>query len=417
MSILIRKVKVFDPSSSLHGKRIDLFVNSKGVIEEYTDQKARKIIDVKNLMAFSGLCDLQANFCEPGLEHKESLETGLKASSKGGITTVMQVPNVYPVIDSKETITYLKTKSTHALPEVLVQCGISEGLNGKALTEVLDAADNGADAFGDGYSNLSHAGLLLKALQYLQHTDKVLFNQPYDVNLSRHGLMHEGDVSTANGVHGLPSFVETMAISRDLEILRYAGGKLHFPQISTAKSVELIKKAKKEGLNVSCGVSYFHLLKTDAELKDFDTNNRIMPPLRGEKDRKALLKGVKEGVIDVIVSNHRPQEEDCKKLEFNYADNGKIGVQSMFIALKSFTDLEDEVLHRVLVKNPREIVSKTTCLDIGQVADFFLFKKENYVLSKKEILSKSYNTSEIGEEYAFKVMATVKNNKYDFFGE
>lgn len=417
MSILIKKVKVFDPSSPLHGKKVDLFVNSKGVLEEYNRQKAKTTIEEKNLTAFSGICDLQANFCEPGLEHKETLDSGLKASARGGVTTVMQVPNVSPVIDNKETITYVKSKSALALPELLTQCGITLGLKGKALSEVLDASDHGADAFGDGYQNLSHSGLLLKALQYLQHTDKVLFNQPYDVNLSKHGLMHEGKVSTINGIHAIPSFVESMAISRDLEILRYAGGKLHFPQISTVKSVELVKKAKKEGLNVTCGVSYFHLIKTDDALKDFDTNSKIMPPLREDKDRKALLKGLKDGVIDVIVSNHRPQEEDCKKLEFNYADNGKIGIQSMFVSLKTNTDLTDEVLFNTLVLNPRELVNRTTSIEAGKKADFFLFKKEKYSFTKSEVLSKSKNTSEIGEEYNFNIVGIVKNDKHQFFGK
>jgi len=279
MSVLLKKVKVFSPSSSLHGKKLDLFINNKGTLEKYENQKAKTVLEEKGVTVFSGLCDLQVNFCEPGLEHKETLSTGLSASARGGVTSVLQVPNVAPVIDNKETITYVKSKANQYLTDYLVQCGITVGLKGKGLTEVLDASENGADAFGDGYQNISHSGLLLKALQYLQHTDKVLFNQPYDVNLAKHGLMHEGITSTVNGIHGIPSFVETMAISRDLEILRYAGGKLHFPQISTAKGVELIKKAKKEGLQVTCGVSYFHLIKTDKELSDFDTNSKIMPPL------------------------------------------------------------------------------------------------------------------------------------------
>ena len=199
--------------------------------------------------------------------------------------------------------------------------------------------------------------------------------------------------------------------------MRYAGGRLHFPQISTIKSVELIKKAKKEGLNVTCGVSYYHLLKTDKELQDFDTNSKVMPPLRDEKDRKALLKGVKEGVIDVIVSNHRPQEEDCKKLEFNYADNGKIGVQSMFIALKTFTDLDDETLHNVLVLNPRKVVNKTTSIEYGSNADFFFYKEEKYKFTKEEIISKSTNTSEIGETYDFNILGTIKGDKHQVFGK
>ena len=417
MSILLKKVKVFDPNSSLHGKKLDLYVNTKGILEKYESQKAKKVIEEKGLVVFPGLCDLQVNFCEPGLEHKENIASGLRAASKGGITATLQVPNVVPAIDNKETITYVKSKANEHLTTLLVQCGISQSLKGKALTEVLDASDHGADAFGDGYHNVWHSGLLLKALQYLQHTDKVLFNQPYDVNLAEHGLMHEGVVSTVNGIHGIPSFVESMAISRDLEILRYAGGRLHFSQISTAKGVELIKKAKKEGLQVTCGVSYYHLIKTDEELSTFETNDKIMPPLRDEKDRKALLKGVKEGTVDVIVSNHRPQEQDCKKLEFNYADNGKIGVQSLFLALKTFTDLEDEVLYQALVANPRTLINKSTELNYGSEAEFFFFKEEKYELTKSEILSKSYNTSEIGTTYDFRIHGVVNGNKYEVFGK
>lgn len=417
MSIRLKNIQVLDPTSSFYGQVVDFYVAKDGTIEQFKDQKVVQEISGEGKFIFPGLCDMQVNFMEPGFEHKEDIKSGMAAAEKGGITALLQVPNVHPFIDSKETISFVKSRQADSIPHLMVQCAISQKGTGLEMTEVLDASENGADAFGDGYQNTWHSGLLLKSLQYLQHTNKILINQPYDTKLADHGLMHEGVVSTSNGLTGIPSFVESMAISRDLEILEYAGGRLHFAQISTWQSVLLIKKAKKKGLKVTCGVSYFHLLETDEGLKDFDTNNKVMPPLRSEKDRKALLKGVKEGVIDVVVSNHRPQEEDSKKLEFNYAQNGKIGVQTMFIALKTHTDLTDQDLSRVLVLNPRILLNQQpSTLELGHKADFFIASKETYQFRAEEVLSKSRNTSEIGQSYGYKIIGIVKHQNSRFFG-
>jgi dihydroorotase len=410
MSVLIKNVTVVDPSSKWHGKTLNLFVNNKGVLEEYAAQEVKKTIDYQDAMAFPGICDLSVNFCEPGLEHKETLASGAKAAIKGGVTAVLQVPNVDPVIDTKEALAYLKHKGKKLPIDFYFQAAISKNLDCKSLTEVLDMNDCGADAFGDGYSNSWHGGLLLKALQYLQHTNKVLFNTPYDKRIAVHGQMHEGKVSTKNGLAGIPSLVETLALNRDIEILKYAGGKLHFAMISTAESAEIIKQAKKQGLQVTCGVNYFNLVANENALSDFDSNNKIVPPLRSESDRKALIKAVKDGIIDVIVSDHRPQDIDCKKLEFNYADFGKIGLQTMFISLKTHSDFSDEELIKALVVNPRKILGKDSVkIEAGEVANFFIYSKETHVLLDKEIVSLSKNTSEIGQQYSFKIKACLKD--------
>jgi dihydroorotase len=409
MSTLLKNVQIIDSKSQWNGKKIDLFINEKGLIEKYIAQKFKKEIDCTDSYAFLGLCDLSVNFCEPGFEHKETLYSGAKAALAGGVTAVMQVPNVEPVIDTKENISYLKSRSKNLGLDFYIQAAISKKLSCKSLTEVLDMNEEGADAFGDGYTNVWHSGLLLKALQYLQHTDKVLFNTPYDKNLTPHGLAHEGKTSTKNGLSGIPSLVEQLAVARDLELLKYAGGKLHFSQISCAESVEMIKSAKKQGLKVTCGVNYFHLIANENALSDFDSNNKIMPPLRAETDRKALLKGIKEGIIDVIVSDHRPQDVDCKNVEFNYADNGKIGLQTMFIALKTFTDLSDEELQKTLVENPRKIINKEQIsIEEGKEANFFIFSKEENVLKIADLHSLSKNTSEIGQKYQAKINACFK---------
>lgn len=417
MSLLLKNVKVIDSQSSWNNESMDLFVTKEGVVEKYNGQKFKKEVAVEGASVFLGLLDMAVNFCEPGLEHKETIETGVKAALKGGVTAVLQVPNVEPVIDSKEAISYVKSRVDKNTIDFYVQAGASKKLACKELTESLDMTVNGADAFGDGYNNIWHSGLLLKSLQYLQHTDKVLINQPYDKNLNQHGLMHEGVVSTRNGVAGIPSLVEQLGVSRDLELLRYTGGKLHFAQISCSDSVALIKQAKKEGLNVTCGVNYYNLVETEKALLDFDSNNKIYPPLRTEKDRKALLKGVKDGIIDVIVSNHRPQEEDCKKIEFNYTEFGKIGLQTMFIALKSKTDLSNEVLQNALVINPRKILGKPSIsISEGAEANFFLFTKEGYTFTKKEVESLSKNTAEIGKTYDYRINSVVKGTNHISFG-
>ncbi len=416
MSILLRAAKIIDCHSEWNEKIIDLFVNDKGVIEVYENQKVKLEIALDGAFVFPGILDMSVNFCEPGLEQKETIQTGCDAALAGGVTAVLQVPNVEPIVDSKETLAYIKSKSTHKMVDVYVQGAASKKINCSSLTEMLDMAENGADAFGDGYTNLWHSGLLLKALQYLQHTDKVLINTPYDKNLVSHGQMHEGKVSTKNGLSGIPSLVEHMAVARDLELLKYAGGKLHFSQISCTESIDMIKYAKKQGLNVTCGVNYYHLVANENALTDFDTNNKIAPPLRSESDRRALIKAVKEGVIDVIVSDHRPQEQDCKKLEFNYAENGKIGLQTMFISLKSNTDLSLEDLQRCLVDNPRIILGKETIeIRPGAKANFFVFSEQNYLFSLDQVKSLSKNSAEIGQRYKYKIHATIKDQNIQSF--
>lgn len=417
MSLVLRSVRVLDVQSEWNNQIIDLFVSDQGIIERFDNQKFKKEINLENASVFPGILDMAVNFGEPGLEHKETISSGCKAAMAGGVTSVLHVPNVDPIIDSKETISYLKAKSRDEFVDIYLQAGASKKLQCKALTEMLDMVDNGADAFGDGYSNIWHGGLLLKALQYLQHTDKVLINSPYDAHLMGHGLVHEGKVSTRNGLSGIPSLVEHIAVARDLEILKYSGGRLHFAQISCAESVDMIKHAKKQGLNVTCGVNYFNLIANENAIEDFDTNNKVFPPLRTETDRKALIKAVKDGIVDVIVSDHRPQEEDCKKLEFNYAEFGKIGVQTMFIALKSFTDLTYEELQKALVLNPKKILNKEfDSIKEGAKANFFVFSNEQHVLTSKDLHSISKNTSEIGQKFKYKIHTTVKGSKYLSFG-
>jgi dihydroorotase len=417
MSTVLRSVKVIDVNSEWNGRTLDLYVDDKGIIHEFDNQSFKKEINLHNASIFPGILDMAVNFCEPGLEQKETISSGVQAALAGGVTAVLQVPNVDPIIDSKETLSYVKTKASQEPIDFYVQGAISKKTSCKSLTEVLDMAENGADAFGDGYSNLWHSGLLLKSLQYLQHTDKILINTPYDKNLISHGLMHEGKVSTQNGMSGVPSLVEHMAIARDLEILKYSGGKLHFAQISCVESIEMIKNAKKQGLQVTCGVNYFHLIASEKALLDFDTNCKLMPPLRSATDKRALIKAVKDGIIDVIVSDHRPQEEDCKKLEFNYADNGKIGLQTMFISLKSNTDLSNEDLQRCLVVNPRLILNKPKAtINTGEKANFFVYIEEKHKFRAEDVKSLSKNTSEIGQEFKYKIKATIKGLKTIQFG-
>jgi len=220
MSILLRNIKIIDPSSAWHGMSKSLFVNKEGLVEEFENQYFEKEIDAEEMFAFPGLCDFQVNFCEPGLDYREDISSGVNAAAKGGVTCVLQVPNTDPIIDSKEVISFLKQKASNKIVDLKIICASSKETKGTELTEILEASEYGADAFGDGYKNIWHSGLLIKTLQYLKHTDKLLINQPYDVNLSSHGLMHEGVQSTVNGIPGIPSFVESMAIKRDLEIWR-----------------------------------------------------------------------------------------------------------------------------------------------------------------------------------------------------
>ena len=357
MDILLRQVRVVDPSSPFHQQTIDIFIQN-GIIAEAgkVSRKADREITMPGLTVSPGWLDIFSHFCDPGLEFRETLQTGAATAAAGGFTDVMILPNTNPVLHNKSGIEYIVQRSRDLPVHVHPIGAITRNLEGKELAEMYDMHQSGAVAFSDGSSTIQSSGLLLKALQYLRAINKTIIQVPDDRAISGPGLMNEGIVSTRLGLPGKPAIAEELMIARDIELARYTESKLHITAISSARSVQLIADAKKQGLPVSCSVTPYHLVFSDEDLVGYDTNLKLNPPVRTKQDREALREAVLNGTIDCIASHHMPQDADHKVVEFEYAHYGMIGLETAFGAVRTAVPgLSMEKTVDLFCKNPRNI--------------------------------------------------------------
>ncbi len=419
MSILITSVKLVDKNSSHHLKVRNVLI-SKGKIEYIGLDKpqATKELRGKGCLLSPGLCDLQATYSDPGEEQKEDLNTGSQSALAGGFTDVALLPNTQPPIQKKNDIKYLNKGNSASLVQLHPIGAISIDLKGEALTDMLDLAEAGAIAFSDGLQPMWNSDLLLKSLQYIKKIDGLVIDKPEDQWLGLFGTMHEGQNSALLGMKGIPSLAEELAVARDIEILAYTNGRLHLSNISTEGSVILIKKAKQKGLNITCDVAAHQLIYTDAAVLSFDANYKVSPPFRSQSDIKALLKGLKEGIIDAIVSSHQPHDQECKQLEFNKADFGIISQQTTLAMLAEVAEtLGWDLILDKLTTQPRKIIKlKAASLEEGALANLMLFNpKEKWEYNATNNTSKSLNSPLLNQTLTGKVKAVFNNSKSKFF--
>jgi dihydroorotase len=415
MDILIRQATIIDPSSPFHFQKADLFIRD-GVIFSINqpNTEAEKIIDIPGLFVSPGWVDLFSNFCDPGYEFKETLETGTKAAAWGGYTDVFVVPNTTPVLQSKASIEYIVQKG-RSLPVTVHPIGaITKNAEGKDLAEMYDMEQSGAIAFSDGLNAVQSSGVLLKALQYIKAINKTIIQMPDDKTINPHGLMNEGIVSTGLGLPGKPAIAEELMIARDIELTKYSGSKLHFTAISTKKGIELIKKAKADGINITCSVTPYHLLFCDEDLAHYDTNLKVNPPLRTVRDRDALKEAVLDGTIDCIASHHSPQDLDNKVIEFENAKNGMIGLQTAFAIVNTvLPKLTPERLVELFSTNTRSIFDLPIhSIQQNSVANLSIFTmKQSWVFEKRDNLSNSSNSPFFGKELVGKPLGIINKDK------
>jgi dihydroorotase len=280
MKVLIKNATIHSPSSPLHGKITSIFIENGIIskIDKDLNVDADNIVEGKDLSVSVGWMDCFANFCDPGHEFKETLESGANAAAAGGFTEVMLIPNTQPVVSNKSQVEYIIQKSKTLPVTIHPIAAITKNAEGKELSEMFDMFDCGAIAFSDGINPVQSSGILQKALEYIVPVDGTIIQLPEDKSIGAHGLMNEGAMSTKLGLQGKPVLSEELMIARDIEIVRYTNSKIHFTGISTKKSVELIAEAKKENLQVSCSVTPYHLFFCDEDLGDYDTNRKVNPP-------------------------------------------------------------------------------------------------------------------------------------------
>ena len=414
MKLLIKSATIIDNSSPFHLQKKDLLIENGKITKIANSIKTEtsiKEIRLENLHLSQGWFDTSVCFGEPGFEERETIENGLKTAAKSGFTAVAVNPNTNPVADNKSAIEFIKNNTINSATEIYPIGNLTKSAESEDIAELFDMKNSGAIAFGDYNKPISNANLLKIGLQYAQNFDGLIMSFPLDNSISGKGLVNEEKNSTKLGLSGIPALAEELQIVRDLFILEYTGGKLHIPTISTSKSVNLIKEAKKKGLNITCSVAAHHLILTDDELAKFDANTKVLPPLRTLKDTKALIKGLNEGIIDMITSDHNPIDIDHKKVEYDKAKFGTIGLESLFGALNKV--IEIETLITCLTTKPRSRFNiESTSINIGEKANLTLFNPDfEYEFTESDIFSTSKNSVFLNKKLNGRVYGIISNNK------
>ena len=417
MNSLLKSVTILDKTSEFHNEKVDILIENGLIINidfNINNPKNFNEINLTNLHVSRGWFDSSVCFGEPGFEDRETIENGLKTASRSGFTAVALQPNTNTVINSRSQIEYIKHKCTNSTVEIYPIGALTSSDSNPKLTEMFDMKNGGAICFGNYKKSISNANTLKLALQYTSSFEGVVLSYPEDEVLSNNGMVNENIMSTSLGLKGSPCLSEEVQIMRDLSILEYAGGKLHIPTISTTKSVELIRAAKASKLNVSCSVAVHNLFFSDSSLLNFNTNFKVLPPLRTKEDIKSLIEGVKDGTIDMVTSDHNPLNIELKKTEFDNAEFGTIGLESIFGALNTLFSTKMTIK---LLTSGRDIFKiPQNKIQIGEIANLTLFNpNKEYVFNDKHIFSKSKNSIFLDSKLSGKVYGVINKNKLSIF--
>lgn len=415
-NILISSAQLIFPDHPNNGHVVDILIEKGRIsrIAKHIEPIDKKfyVLDGKGCVVSAGFFDLHANFGEPGLETKEDITTGTAAAAAGGYTGIAVYPNTNPPIHSRSEVALIVNSAKRNVVDVHPVGTISKKREGKDLAELYDMRTAGAIAFSDGNRAVQQGGLMGRALLYAKGFNGLVISFAEDDSVAGGHQMNEGYMSTYLGMKGKPNLAESLMVSRDLFLAEYNEARIHFTCISTAESVDLIRKAKAKGIQVTCDVAAHNLVYTDEEVVGFDSNFKVNPPLRTDKDINALLNGLKDGTIDAVVSQHTPHEVEYKNVEFQIAKEGILGLQTTlpFLVKAGFT-AEDIVSYLAL--QPRQVVGEEIpTLREGSEANLVLFDtKEKWVLNKDSNKSKSANSPVFGQELKGKVRAIFNHGQ------
>jgi dihydroorotase len=413
MKLILRKATVIDPQSPYHNQVLDIKL-ADGIIEEIAKDidvaDGYKEVVLEHLQVSQGWFDSSVCLGEPGFEDRETISNGLEVAAKSGFTAIALQPNTAPVLDNQSQINFVKYKANASATSLFPIGALTKNSEGTDLAELFDMKNAGAVAFGDYNKNVTNANLLKIALQYVQDFDGLVIAFAQDEKIAGAGIANEGEVATRLGLKGIPNLAEELIIARNLSLLEYTGGKMHIPTVSTPQSIQLIKEAKAKGQQVTCSVTVHHLILTDEMLSGFDTRYKVCPPLRTDSDRQALIDAVLDGTIDCITSDHNPMDIEHKKLEFDLAKNGTIGLESAFGALLTVLPLEVVVQKLTAAKSIFNIPSPS--INVGNIAAISLFTtKGEWQFTKENILSKSKNSAFLNTQMKGKALGIYNNGQ------
>ena len=425
---MIKKNKILNGNWALTGARIydpfkkkylkgDILLKD-GKFDSITDKKIpEKInrIDCNGKIITHAFTDIHVHLREPGREDKETIETGCLSAMAGGFTTICSMPNTDPPIDSPESIRFVKDKSNHLPVNVLPIGAITKGQEGKELAEIGQMVNEGAVAISDDGIPLKDSRLMRFALEYSKMFDIPVINHAEDVFFKENTIMNEGKSSTVLGLTGNPDISESIMVSRDLLIADYVDGRIHIPHVSSKKSLEIIKKYKKKGIRVTAETTPHHIFFNDSSLLSYNSNLKVAPPIKGESDRIALIKGIKDGTIDCIASDHAPHTLEDKEHDICHAECGMIGLETSFSA--SYTALSRkglgiEEIIPLFVNGPMDIINRSnTFLTKGESVELVVIcEKEKWTVGENDIFSKSSNSAFLGEELVSRIELTISDN-------
>lgn len=417
MSLLLNSVTVSDSTSKYFNSKVNILIDSKGYIKKISknkiSDKVKKVVDLEGLYISESWFDFNANFCDPGYEYKENLKSGVNVAINSGFLDVLITPNTNPIIQTKADVSYIQEKSLNNFCKIHPSAAISKNFNGKDLNDIIDLHNSGVKAFTNSYSFKESSEMIMNSLLYLNQIDSLLLTKPKDRSFSD-GVVNNGYYSNTVGLKGIPRISESIAVERDLSILEYVGGKIHFSGISTKESVSIIRDAKTKKLNVTCDVPIHNLILDDSNVVSFDPNYKVDPPLRTKDDIDALIEGINDGTIDIIASHHEPQDIDTKKCEFEKANFGMISLQTFFsniVQLSGRIPLEN--LIKTFSTNPKKILGvETYSVDVGSKASFTVFDPDgSWDYNENSNLSKSINSPWLNWSLKGKVKAVIKDSR------
>jgi dihydroorotase len=421
LNLLIRSARLIDSRHPLHGKRVDIHVR-QGVIQKVaasiqprscgTDVK---VVTAEGLHVSIGWFDMAARFCDPGEEYKEDIYSGAAAATAGGFTGVLLMPDIYPPVQSKADVEYILNKSRNLPVEIYVAGALTRDLKGETLAEIYDMKQAGAIAFTNSKNPVSDAGQMLRSLLYVHNCQSLVLSHPCDPSLAGKRLMNESVNSVLFGMKGAPALAEEIMLQRDLMLCQYAGCRIHFMSVSCHQSVAWLKEVRKKNTGVTAGIAAHQLFFTDDYLATYDTRFKVDPPFRTEKDRQALIKALQQDVIDVIYSDHTPQDQESKNVEFELARHGIIALETAFAC--AFTVLQnklslDKLIEKIAI-NPRKILHlPIPQIRPGEKANLTLFDPyREWIPDESEFRSKSKNSPFIGIKLKGKALGTVLGSK------
>ena len=414
MNILLKGATIVDQGNKeIHLKKRDILIkngNIDTIASKISRSEKTRTIDSKNLHVSVGWFDSSVSFGEPGYEERETISNGLLTAAQSGFTDIVLNPNTNPSPDSSSDIVFLKNAAKDSATKLHPLGTLTMKGEGIDLAELYDMRSAGAVGFYDFKHSIKNANLLKIALQYAQNFNGLVYSFPLDTKIAGKGVANEGAISTRMGLKGIPALAEELQIARDLFILEYTGGKLHIPTISTAGAVKLIAEGKKKGLDVTCSVALHNLYFTDDTLSEFNSDYKVLPPLRTKKDSKALIDGVKKGIIDYITTDHIPINIELKQVEFDNAEYGSIGLESAFGITNQLFDLETTI--QLLTKGRERYGLEPPAIKEGAQANLTLFEPLlNYSFEKEHMNSTSKNTMFLHHPMKGKVIGVICNKQ------